>query len=78
MTRTGAIELRLPRYGDKRVVCAGLAGMIFGGSLMASNLPLLPMGRVLSGAGAVLLSVLLTKMVTETTPSRARRTAARR
>jgi MFS family permease len=41
------------RYGDKRIVCVGLAGMIVGGSLMglASNLPLLQMGRVLSGAG---------------------------
>jgi MFS family permease len=55
------------RYGDKRVVCLGLAGMIFGGSLMAAadSFALLIAGRVLSGAGAVLLNVLVTKMVTD-------------
>jgi MFS family permease len=55
------------RYGDKRVVCIGLAGMMLGGSLMAlaGNLPQLLAGRMLSGAGAVLLNVMVTKMVTD-------------
>jgi predicted MFS family arabinose efflux permease len=55
------------RYGDKRIVCAGLVGMILGGSLMglASGLPQLLAGRMLSGAGAVLLNVVVTKMVTD-------------
>src|SRR5690349_899493 len=55
------------RYGDKRIVCLGLLGMILGGSLMglATDLPQLLAGRVLSGSGAVLLNVVVTKMVTD-------------
>src|SRR5689334_10482318 len=39
------------RYGDKRMVCVGLLGMIFGGLLMAlaGDLPELLAGRMLSG-----------------------------
>jgi MFS family permease len=67
------IALALPggvlaqRYGDKRIVCVGLFGMILGGSMMAlaSDLPQLLAGRMLSGAGAVLLNVVVTKMVTD-------------
>jgi predicted MFS family arabinose efflux permease len=55
------------RYGDKQVLCVGLAGMVAGGLLMAvaADLPQLLAGRVLSGAGAVLLNVVVTKMVTD-------------
>jgi MFS family permease len=55
------------RVGDRRVVCLGLAAMAFGGVLMgaASDPTTLMLGRVLSGAGAVALNVLLTKMVTD-------------
>jgi predicted MFS family arabinose efflux permease len=55
------------RYGDKRIVCVGLVGMILGGTLMAmaADLPTLLAGRVLSGSGAVLLNVAVTKMVTD-------------
>jgi len=55
------------RFGDKRVVCAGLTAMVIGGLLMAlGDETLLTAGRVLSGCGAVLLNVLLTKMTTDT------------
>ncbi|HEY6027023.1 MAG TPA: MFS transporter [Pseudolabrys sp.] len=55
------------RFGDKRVACAGLAAMVVGGLLMAlGDETLLTAGRVLSGCGAVLLNVLLTKMTTDT------------
>ena len=55
------------RFGDKRVVCAGLTAMVVGGLLMAlGDETLLTAGRVLSGCGAVLLNVLLTKMTTDT------------
>jgi len=55
------------RFGDKRVVCSGLAAMAIGGVLMgaADNSTTLMLGRVLSGAGAVVLNVLVTKMVTD-------------
>jgi len=55
------------RFGDRRIVCFGLAAMAFGGVLMgaADNSTTLMLGRVLSGAGAVVLNVLLTKMVTD-------------
>jgi cyanate permease len=55
------------RFGDKRVACAGLTAMVVGGLLMAlGDETLLTAGRVLSGCGAVLLNVLLTKMTTDT------------
>ena len=67
------IALALPggaigqRFGDKRVVLAGLGLMIVGGLVMA----LMPSwgaqvtGRLLSGVGGVLLNVLMSKMVTD-------------
>jgi predicted MFS family arabinose efflux permease len=55
------------RFGAKRVVVAGLALMIVGGALMgiSSWIPLIACGRLLSGTGAVLMNVLLTKMVAD-------------
>jgi MFS family permease len=55
------------RYGDKRIACLGLAAMSVGGVLMAftDDAWLLTGGRILSGAGAVFLNVLVTKMVTD-------------
>ena len=55
------------RFGDKKVVCAGLAAMALGGALMAlaKSTALLGTGRILSGCGAVFLNVLVTKMVTD-------------
>ncbi len=60
------------RFGDKRVVLAGLAMMAAGVALavMGANWPALVSGRVLSGIGAVLLNVLLTKMVADWFASR--------
>ncbi|HEV2629174.1 MAG TPA: MFS transporter [Pseudolabrys sp.] len=55
------------RFGDKRMVLFGLAAMTLGGLMMASgDETLLTAGRVLSGCGAVVLNVLLTKMTTDT------------
>jgi predicted MFS family arabinose efflux permease len=55
------------RFGDKRAVCAGLAAMAAGSTIMAlsDSAALLTTGRVLSGCGAVVLNVLVTKMVTD-------------
>jgi len=55
------------RFGDKRVVLAGLTMMAAGAALagVGANWPALLSGRVLSGVGAVLLNVLLTKMVAD-------------
>jgi MFS family permease len=55
------------RFGDKRIVCVGLAAMTFGGALMGAteSSSALAAGRVVSGAGAVLLNVLVTKMVAD-------------
>ena len=55
------------RFGDKRVVLAGLAMMAAGVVLavLGANWPAMAAGRVLSGIGAVLLNVLLTKMVAD-------------
>jgi MFS family permease len=55
------------RFGDKRVVLVGLTMMAAGAALavMGANWPALVSGRVLSGVGAVLLNVLLTKMVAD-------------
>lgn len=55
------------RFGDKRIVLAGLALMAAGGALtgVASSPGVLATGRVVSGAGAVLLNVLMSKMVTD-------------
>jgi MFS family permease len=55
------------RFGDKRVAILGMTLMIVGGVLTASghNYAIFLIGRLISGIGAVLLNVLLTKMVTD-------------
>jgi cyanate permease len=55
------------RFGDTRVVLAGLALMAAGGALLAAaeSPATLFAGRLLSGVGAVLLNVLMAKMVTD-------------
>jgi MFS family permease len=55
------------RFGDKRVVSAGILLMIFGGvvSGVADNFNVLALGRVISGFGAAFLFVLMTKMLTD-------------
>jgi MFS family permease len=54
-------------FGDKRVVCVGLAAMALGGAFMGAvdSPAALSFGRIIAGAGAVVLNVLLTKMVTD-------------
>jgi MFS family permease len=60
----GAIGQRL---GDKATVIGALALMLAGGVLMAlaPSWPLQIAGRLAAGAGAVMMSVVLTKMVTD-------------
>jgi len=54
------------RYGSKNVVLFGLLLMAIGGALTAVNLfPIAASGRVISGIGAVLINVIMTKMVTD-------------
>jgi predicted MFS family arabinose efflux permease len=55
------------RFGARRAVLAGLALMALGGAMMgiASSFPVMAAGRLISGVGAVLLNVLLTKMVAD-------------
>jgi MFS family permease len=55
------------RYGDRRVVAAGLVMMIGGGTLMMleSGWHLHLLGRLIAGVGGVLLNVLMSKMVTD-------------
>lgn len=55
------------RFGDWRMVALGLAMMIAGGAMagLGENYPVLVAGRLLSGIGAVLLNVLMTKMVAD-------------
>ena len=55
------------RFGTKTVVVAGLALMAAGGVLMglSTSFAGLSVGRLLSGTGAVLMNVLMTKMVTD-------------
>src|SRR5262245_49074260 len=55
------------RFGAKRVVNAGLAMMVAGGVIMgmSASFPVLACGRLLSGTGAVLMNVLLTKIVAD-------------
>ena len=55
------------RFGDKRVVLAGLAMMTAGGGLLIITDAFAAMfaGRLVAGIGAVLLNVLVTKMVTD-------------
>jgi predicted MFS family arabinose efflux permease len=67
------IALALPggllgrRFGDKRVVVAALALMAIGGLMTGVNhsYTIAFSGRLLSGVGAVVLNVLLTKMVAD-------------
>lgn len=55
------------RFGAKRVVVSGLLLMALGGVVMAAgqSFAMLAAGRLISGAGAVLMNVLLTKMVAD-------------
>ena len=55
------------RFGSKRMVLLGLLMMAAGGALMgvASSFAVLAAGRLISGVGAVLINVLLTKMVVD-------------
>ena len=55
------------RFGDKRIAILGMTLMVVGGGLTASghNYPIFLVGRLISGVGAVLLNVVLTKMVTD-------------
>jgi predicted MFS family arabinose efflux permease len=55
------------RFGSKRVLLAGLALMAVGGVLttLAGSFGTAAMARVISGTGAVLMSVLIARMVTD-------------
>jgi MFS family permease len=55
------------RYGDRRVVLVGLVLMAAGGVglALARSVPEADIARFVTGAGAVILNVLLTKMVTD-------------
>lgn len=55
------------RFGDKAVVLVGLAMMTLGGVLLALSeaYETMFLGRLISGLGAVLFNVLVTKMVTD-------------
>jgi len=55
------------RFGDKRIVVWGLAMMVAGGAILgaSTDIDVMMLGRILSGTGAVLLNVLLTKMVAD-------------
>lgn len=54
-------------FGDKRAVLIGMAMMTLGGAMIASSkvYEVMMIGRLISGTGAVLLNVLVTKMVTD-------------
>jgi predicted MFS family arabinose efflux permease len=55
------------RFGDRHVVAGGLMLMAFGGAItgLASGYPVMMLGRLISGSGAILMTVLMTKMVTD-------------
>jgi MFS family permease len=55
------------RFGDKRTVLTGMAMMTLGGALLSLSdvYQVMFTGRLVSGIGAVLLNVLVTKMVTD-------------
>jgi predicted MFS family arabinose efflux permease len=55
------------RFGAKRLVLAGLLLMVAGGALMGagSSFLMVATGRLVSGIGAVLINVLMTKMVAD-------------
>jgi MFS family permease len=53
-------------FGDRRIALIGMVLMVAGGMLTATeDYPTVLAGRLTSGAGAVLLNVLLTKMTTD-------------
>jgi predicted MFS family arabinose efflux permease len=60
----------IARMGDRRIALASLALMAIGGGLMAiaQNYPILLAGRVLSGTGAPMLSVVVPKIVFDQVP----------
>ncbi len=55
------------RFGAKNLVLSGLLLMALGGALMGASTSFLPVavGRLISGTGAVLINVLVTKMATD-------------
>ena len=55
------------RFGAKRIVLAGLLLMAIGGALMGVSTSFAPLaaGRLISGVGAVLINVLMTKMIAD-------------
>ena len=55
------------RFGDRRVVVASLALMVVGGLITAAahGFVVAAVGRLVSGAGAVLMNILLAKMVAD-------------
>ncbi len=55
------------RFGDKRIVLLGLALMLIGGAIAgaANSYAAVVVGRLMSGGGAALLFVLMTKMLTD-------------
>lgn len=55
------------RFGAKRVVLAGLIMMAIGGAMMGltSSYPSVAAGRLISGTGAVLFNVMVTKMIAD-------------
>lgn len=65
------------RFGDKRMSGYGLALMAVGGAMMglSDSYGLVFVGRLLSGVGAVLFNVVITKMVTDWFAGREVRTA---
>jgi len=54
-------------FGDKRIAILGMALMVAGGlaTAITGDFAIVAAGRLVSGAGAVLLNVLLTKMATD-------------
>jgi predicted MFS family arabinose efflux permease len=70
---TPGVVLALPggaigkRYGDKSAVAAGLALMSCGGLIMvvSHSFHVQVLGRLVAGAGGILLNVLMSKMVTD-------------
>ena len=55
------------RFGPKQVVVAGLGLMVAGGGLLSvsASFAVLALGRLISGAGAILMNVVVTRMVAD-------------
>ena len=55
------------RFGERRVVIAGLALMVIGGVITASagSFAVAAAGRIASGVGAVLMNILLTRLISD-------------